>query len=36
MRKKKQIFVLLLRTCRENDENVTLKKLTHSFLKGKS
>ena len=32
MRKKKQIFVLLLRTCRENDENVTLKNLTHSKL----
>ena len=32
MRKKKQIFVLLLRTCRENDENVTLKNLTRSNL----
>ena len=32
MRKKKQIFVLLLRTCRENDENVTLKNLTRSKL----
>ncbi len=32
MRKKKQLFVLLLRTCRENDENVTLKILTRSKL----
>lgn len=32
MRKKKQIFVLLLRTCRENDENVTLKDVTRSKL----
>ena len=32
MRKKKQIFVLLLRTCRENDENVTLNNLTRSKL----
>ena len=32
MRKKKQLFVLLLRTCRENDENVTLKKITRSNL----
>ena len=32
MRKKKQLFVLLLRTCRKNDENVTLKILTRSNL----
>ena len=32
MRKKKQLFVLLLRTCRENDENVTLTNLTRSKL----
>jgi hypothetical protein len=32
MRKKKQLFVLLLRTCRENDENVTLKNLTRAKL----
>ena len=32
MRKKKQLFVLLLRTCRENDENVTLSSITRSNL----
>ena len=32
MRKKKQLFVLLLRTCRENDENVTLNNPTRSKL----
>ena len=32
MRKKKQLFVLLLRTCRENDENVTLIFITRSKL----
>ena len=32
MRKKKQLFVLLLRTCRKNDENVTLTNLTRSKL----